>query len=435
MEEFDDALLYTRGDPEKKLEAYMTDIVNAGSKNTLQAKGSSHKSKGRRYKYQIKKEVVDLRSLLIDCAQSIAADDRRTSNELLRQIRDHSSPFGDGEQRLAHYFADGLEARLAGTGSEMQKSLLVKRITASDYLRAYYTYIASSPFVKISNFVSSKLIFYKSEKEKAVRVHIIDFGILYGFQWPTYIQRLAELEGGPLKLRITGIDFPQPGFRPAERVEETGRRLARYAKTFNVPFEFNAIAQNWESIKIEDLKLEKGEFLAVNCLYRAENLPDKTGVGESPRSMVFDLIRKINPDYFIHGVISAAYGVPFFVTRFREALFHYSALYDMLEATIPRDKPERAMLERDIFGKEALNVIACEDWESVGRAETYKQWRKRHLRAGFVQVPFDRELRDSAMYKVKKFYHREFIVDEDDKWLLMAWKGRVMYAISCLQPV
>ncbi|KAI3474101.1 hypothetical protein Pfo_028889 [Paulownia fortunei] len=125
---------------------------------------------------------------------AVAADDCRIANDLLKQIREHSSPFGDGNQRLAHYFADGLEARLAGTGSQMYKAL-----------------------------------------------------------WPTFIQRIAGREGGPPKLKITGIEFPQPGFRPAERVEDTGRRLAHYAKTFSVPFEYNAIAQKWETIKIEDL--------------------------------------------------------------------------------------------------------------------------------------------------------------------------------------
>ncbi|KAJ6670279.1 SCARECROW-LIKE PROTEIN 14, partial [Salix purpurea] len=44
---------------------------------------------------------------------------------------------------------------------------------------------------------------------------------------------------------MTGIDLPNPGFRPAERVEEKGRRLSNYANTFKVPFEFNAMAQNF----------------------------------------------------------------------------------------------------------------------------------------------------------------------------------------------
>ncbi|KAL3623042.1 hypothetical protein CASFOL_031858 [Castilleja foliolosa] len=419
VEEFDDVLLHTVGEHRKKFEAYRTNLRNERSKSKLE------------------NEEIELTSLLINCARSIAVDDHPTAYELLRKIREHSSPLGDGGQRLAHYFADGLEARLSGTGGHMYKALVSKRTTVSDYLKAYYTCIASCPFFTISSFTSNKLIASKSEK--AMRVHVIDFGILYGFQWPAFIQRLAERDGGPPKLRITGIDFPQPGFRPAERIEDTGRHLARYAETFNVPFEYNAIAQKWETIKIEDLKIEKGEFVVVNCMYRADNLQDEiddeTCLEECPRDMVLSLIRKIKPDIFVHGIVNGTYGVPYFVTRFREALFRFSAVYDMLEMNIPRESPERMLIEKGVFGKEALNVIACEGWERVERPESYKQWQMRHLRAGFMPIRLSKKLTDSAAYKVRKFYDRDFVIDVYKQWLLMGWKGRIIYAISCWQPV
>ncbi|GFP91541.1 scarecrow-like protein 9 [Phtheirospermum japonicum] len=435
-EEVDDVWVYTLGGREKEFAANIKDLKNAASKRmqqTGQVEGPNAPNGRHGKKRNGKKIVVDLISLLMNCAQFVAAGDHRSANELLRQIRQHSSPFGDGNQRLAHYFADGLEARLAGTGSEIHAARVHEGMTPSDYMRAYCATLISSSFRRILNFASNRLIMIKSEK--ATKVHIIDFGIFYGFQWPTFIQRVAEREGGPPKLRITGIDFPQPGFQPGERIEDMGRRLARYAKTFNVPFEYNAIAQNWETIKIQDLKIEKGEFVAVNCSYLSKNLVDETDGPESSKNMVLDLIRKINPDIFIHGIVNAAYGVPFFVTRFREVLFHFSALFDMVETILPRERPERMLIERDYFGKEALNVIACEGWERVERPETYKQWQVRHLRAGFMLVPFEKKLIDTIMYMTRKFYHRDFMIVEENKWLLMSWKGRTICAISCWQPV
>ncbi|XP_073134313.1 scarecrow-like protein 9 [Henckelia pumila] len=435
MEEFDNVLLISLGEHGEKFAAYRADLQCAASKGmqcNRKLKGSSGgKSRGK--KQSRKKQVIDLRTLLINCAQAVAADDHRNASELLKQIRQHSSPFGDGNQRLTHYFADGLEARLAGTGSQIHKALVNRRTTAADYLKAYYTYLASSPFRKITNFASNKTIITKSEK--AMRVHVIDFGILYGFQWPTFIQRIAARKGGPPKVRITGIDFPQPGFRPAERIQETGRRLAHYAEKFNVPFEYNAIAQKWETIRMEDLKIDKDEFVVVTCLYRGRNLLDESVAAESPRKMVLNLIRKINPSLFIHGVLNGAYSTPFFVTRFKEVLFHFSALFDMLESNIPREKQERLLIEKDIFGKEALNVIACEGLERVERPETYKQWQVRDLRAGFMHTPFDGEIIKGAIYKVRTCYHKDFVIDEDGHWLLMGWKGRIIYAVSCWKPI
>ncbi|KAJ9180710.1 hypothetical protein P3X46_008923 [Hevea brasiliensis] len=381
-------------------EAFKNAAIKNDQNQNVQSKGSSGR-KGQRKKLNGRKNVVDLRTLLINCAQAVAADDCRRANELLKQVRQHSSPFGDGNQRLAHCFANGLESRLAGTGSQIYKGLVSKRTSATNILKA---------------------------------LHIIDFGILYGFQWPTLIQRLSWRPGGPPNVRITGIDFPQPGFRPAERVEETGRRLATYAKKFNVPFEYSAIAKKWETIKLEELKIDREEVIVVTCFYRARNLLDETVAVDSQKDIVLQLVRKINPDIFIHAITNGAYSAPFFVTRFREALFHFSSLFDMLDTIVPREHQERMLIEKEIIGREALNVVACEGWERVERPETYKQWQVRTLRAGFVQLSFDREIVKRATDKVRTLYHKDFLIDEDGRWLLQGWKGRIIYTLSVWRP-
>ncbi|XVF23917.1 hypothetical protein REPUB_Repub13aG0081400 [Reevesia pubescens] len=407
---------------------------NETSKNVQQngqLKGSTG-GKARRKKQGGKRNVVDLRTLLTHCAQAVATDNRRSANELLKQIRQHSSPMGDGMQRMAHYFVDGLEARLAGSGTQIYTGLITKPTSAADVLKAYHLFLGACPFRKLSNFFSNKTIMNLAEN--AVRLHIIDFGILYGFQWPCLIQRLSSRLGGPPKLRITGIDLPQPGFRPAERVEETGRRLANYAETFKVPFEFHAIAQKWDTIKIEDLKIDSDEVLVVNCMYRLRNILDETVVVESPRNKVLNLVRNMNPDVFIFGIVNGAYSAPFFITRFREALFHYSSLFDMLETNVPRETPELMLIEREIFGWEAMNVIACEGAERIERPETYKQWQDRNMRAGLKQLPLNKEIMKMSKERVDKCYHKDFVIDEDNRWLLQGWKGRIIYALSSWVP-
>lgn len=426
---FDMVLLNCTEKRAADLRERMKQEANKSSQNGQAKSLSTTKSKGKR---QSKKEVVDLRMLLIHCAQSVATDDHRSASELLRQIKQHSLPNGDGSQRLAYCFADGLEARLAGTGSQLYKQLVAKRTTATDMLKAYHLYLAACPFKKVSHFFSNQTIL--NVAEKASRVHIIDFGIYFGFQWPSLIQRLSHREGGPPMLRITGIDVPQPGFRPTERIEETGRRLEDYAKMFDVPFVYQGIAQKWDTIRVEDLNIEKDEVVIVNCLYRFRNLIDETVAVDSPRNRVLKTIREMNPDVFIHGIVNGSYSVPFFVTRFREALFHFSALFDMLETTVPRENEQRLLIERDLFGREALNVIACEGSERVERPETYKQWQVRNLRAGFVQIPLNPDIMKKAKEKVKAIYHKDFVIDEDSHWLLQGWKGRIIYAVSTWKP-
>uniref|UniRef100_A0A453HSR9 Uncharacterized protein n=1 Tax=Aegilops tauschii subsp. strangulata TaxID=200361 RepID=A0A453HSR9_AEGTS len=359
-------------------------------------KGTGKAARGRRGASE-----VDLRTMLIHCAQAVATGDHRGSNELLRQIKQHSSPKGDATQRLAYCFAEGLEARLAGTGSHVYRSLVAKSTSVGEFLRAYKLYMAASSFKK----------------------------------WPGLLQMLAEREGGPPEVRITGIDVPQPGFRPAFQIEETGRRLSKCAQEFGVPFKYHGIPAKLETVHAEDLKIDPYEVLIVTSQYGFSNLMDESVIMDrqdipSPRDMVLTNIRKMRPDVFIDCVVNGTYSAPFFVTRFREALFTYSAQFDMLDATIPRDNDDRLLIERDIFGPCALNVIACEGADRVDRPETYKQWQVRGHRAGLRQVPLSPAVVKLVKDKVKSLYHKDFLIDVDNRWLLQGWKGRVLYAMS-----
>ncbi|XP_017406487.1 scarecrow-like protein 34 [Vigna angularis] len=217
-------------------------VENLGNEhNSLQSgvvKGEERDGgKDRSKKKGRKKETVDLRNLLL-----MYANDIRVATELLMQIRQHSSPFGDASQKVAHYFVNGLDARLVGAssgGHEQFSFLNSQRITATEYLKAYQVFLSSTPFKKFTYFFANTMIMEAAAKSEIV--HIIDFGILYGFLWPILIKFLSNREGGPPKLRIIGIEFPQPGFRPSERIEETGHRLANYCKRYNVPFEYHVV--------------------------------------------------------------------------------------------------------------------------------------------------------------------------------------------------
>ncbi|GAB4824425.1 hypothetical protein Ancab_007310 [Ancistrocladus abbreviatus] len=375
-------------------------------------------------------EVLDLRDLLSRCAQAVSRIDLGIAHELLKQIRQHSSPYGDSMQRVSHYFANGLEERLSGSGA---RKLGSDKVLASDILKATRIYVAAVPFKIMSYYVANKTIATLAGNE--TRLHIIDFGIFLGLQWPCIIYNLSKRDTGPPKLRITGVDFPQPGFRPAERLEETGRCLARYCERFNVPFEYHAVAtKNWGKIKLEDLNINREELLAVNCLYRSQHLFDESVEEKSQRDAFLNLVRKIKPDCFVHGVVNGTFGVPVFTTRFREAFFHYSAFFDVFEATMPREDPGRLLLESKLYGREIWNVIAYEGIQRVERPETYKQWQVRQQRAGFRQLQLDHELLKRARAMVKRNFSEEFVLDEDCNWAVQGWKGRILYAISCWIP-
>jgi len=136
------------------------------------------------------------------------------------------------------------------------------------------------------------------------------------------------------------------------------------------------------------LDIDPDEVLIVNSILHFGNLMDE-GIdtsSPSPRDVVLSNIWKMRPDVFILFITNGTYSSPYFVRRFWEALFHYSAMFDMMDATTPRDRDLRVLVERDLFGQCAQNVIACEGLDRVERPETYKKWQLRNHRAGLIWI-------------------------------------------------
>lgn len=100
---------------------------------------------------------------------------------------------------------------------------------------------------------------------------------------------------------MAGIDSPHPGDDPCLKINETGRRLEAFAKKWNVPFEFVALAGPWESFTARDMNLRDDEVLAV-CSDKLHSLLDESVMATSPREVVLKRIRCMNPKVNICGL-------------------------------------------------------------------------------------------------------------------------------------
>lgn len=132
-------------------------------------------------------------------------------------------------------------------------------------------------------------------------------------------------------------------------------------------------------------------------------------------------------------VINGNHNAPFFMTRFRESINYYSPMFDAMDVSMASDDPNRIELERDFYGREILNIVACEGRDRVQRAEPYRQWQSRTQRAGFSQVP----LKPIIMSKIQAMmasYHKDYGVGEDGGWFLMGWKNQIVRAITVWEP-
>jgi hypothetical protein len=94
--------------------------------------------------------VIDIRRLLISCAQALAVDDHIRARELLKMIKQHASATRDVTQWLAHCFAEGLEARILGIGSQLWRLPMLEYPSTVELLKAYNLYSEACCFVNVT---------------------------------------------------------------------------------------------------------------------------------------------------------------------------------------------------------------------------------------------------------------------------------------------
>ncbi|CAK9224186.1 unnamed protein product [Sphagnum troendelagicum] len=373
----------------------------------------------------------ELNATLLRCAKAIEQKDFKLGAELIGELRKHTTPYGNGPQRVAYYFMEALVAKMSSTGRELYMAITNNRPSAAEMLNAMRSYIDNAPFMQaVHCFANNTLM---EAFKGATRVHVVDYGIMYGIQWPSFMHMLAQRPGGPPHLRITGIDRPQPGFKPLERIQETGHRLARLAKEVGVPFEFHAIADKWETITPAHLFLRKDEVLGVNCALRFRHMMDESIIATSPRTMLLNKIRSMNPKVFVQVVISAGYNLPLFIPRFQEALHHNSVSFDVLEKAMYAEPTERIIFEKEILGRIIFNVVACDGLERVERPGTYREWDTRARQAGFTHLPRNPTI-IAKLRAIFNTFQEDFGIGEDDGWSLAGWKGHILYGFTAWEP-
>jgi hypothetical protein len=141
---------------------------------------------------------------------------------------------------------------------------------------------------------------------------------------------------------------------------------------------------------------------------------------------------------FVTGVENASCNEPFFISRLSNTIKYYSIHFDTLDVvTSSISEKHRIVIEKHIFGRQILNIIACEGTSRVERFESYKQWQRCIQRSGFIQRPLS--LKNTAQKvnyeSILGSYDKRFGIGKDDGWLFIGWKNAIMCAFSTWKPV
>nr|GMD35281.1 scarecrow-like transcription factor PAT1 [Ipomoea batatas] len=364
-----------------------------------------------------------------DIVETVSDNDLLTAQSLMSELWQMVSVSGEPIQRLGAYMLEGLVARLPVSETSIYKSPRCKKPSSFELLSSMHILNEVCPYFKFGYMSANGAIAEAMKDEK--RVHIIDFQIGQGSQWVTLIQAFAARPGGPPEIRITGIDDSTSAYARRGGLSIVGKNLSNLAESFKVPFQFHAVTMPGCTLQLENLTIQRGEALAVNFAFMLHRMPDESvsTSTDNHRDQLLRLVKTLNPKVVTLVEHESQSNSPAFYPRFLEALDYYSAMFESLDMTLPRNHKQRINVEQHCLGRDVVNIIACEGTERVKRHELLDKWKSRFRMAGFSPYPLS-SLVNGTIKTLLENYSDKYRLEERDGALYLGWRNRDLVA-SC----
>ncbi|XP_022771929.1 DELLA protein GAI-like [Durio zibethinus] len=365
---------------------------------------------------------VRLVHTLMACAEAVQQDNLKLADALVNHIGLLAVSQAGAMRKVATYFAEALARRIYRIYP--QDSL---DPSSTDILQMHF--YETCPYLKFAHFTANQAIL--EAFATANTVHVIDFGLKQGMQWPALIQALALRPGGPPAFLLTGIGPPQPDNTDA--LQQVGRKLHQFAETIGVKFKFRGlVANSLADLEPEMLEIRTAEVdaVAVNSVFELHRLLARPGGIEK----VLSSIKALKPKILTAVEQEANHNGPIFLERFTEALHYYSSLFDSLEGSGVAPPNQDLVMSELYLGRQICNVVACEGMDRVERHETLTQWRTRMETAGFSPVHFGSNAYNLVSMLLARFARGDgYRVEENNGCLTLGWHTRPLIATSAWQ--
>ncbi|KDP27929.1 hypothetical protein JCGZ_19009 [Jatropha curcas] len=371
---------------------------------------------------------VELVEFLLASAEKVGNQQYERATRLLNYCDISSSNTGNPVQRVVYYFSEALRERIdVGAGRISSKGF---KKSQSFNLNQQMTILSSAsfachqriPFFQVASFTAIQAIVENMAGEK--RIHVIDLEIRKGVQWSVLMQALSSRHDCPIELlKISAI-----GTTSKQLIDDTGKTLASFAESMNIPFSFKAVMiSDMLDLKEDLLELDTEEAIAIYSEYSLNNFIFAPNRLDS----VMRVLRNISPQIMVVMEVEANNNSPSFVNRFIEALFFYSAYFDCFDACMDRDDPNRMITEMIFFHQGIRNIVANEGEERRVRHVKIDTWRSFFARFGIIEAQISTSSMYQATLMLKKFdCGSSCTLDMNNKSLLIGWKGTPIHSLS-----
>ncbi|XP_076887945.1 scarecrow-like protein 18 [Bidens hawaiensis] len=373
--------------------------------------------------------------LLLTCARYISQTNFTAAHRIATILSANSSPSGDSSERLIHSFTKALSLRLHPPSPNNNNI-----ITENDDAILHASYLSLNqvtPFIRFSHLTANQAILEAIDQSHHNNIHILDFDIMHGFQWPPLMQAIADRHPPPtLRITATGTNI--------NHLRITGDRLAKFAHSLGLTFRFfplllphtnnnndnmNDEAETVNAIinRLSAVLILPNETLAVNCvLYLHRFL-----VNRDKLCLLLRKIKSMNPKVVTLAENEANHNNSIFISRFNEALNYYTAVFDSLEATLPPNSRERAEVEQVWFGREIADIVAAEGEHRRARHERFLSWEMMMRIAGFQNVRLSPFALTQAKLLLRLHYPSQgYNLEVVNDCFFLGWQNQPLFSVS-----
>ncbi|KAL3840777.1 hypothetical protein ACJIZ3_025368 [Penstemon smallii] len=364
--------------------------------------------------------------LLNPCAAAITARNPSRVQHFLYVLHDLASLNGDANHRLAFHGLRALTHHLStapGTGFSSSTSGNNFGSSNPKFFRdSLIKFNDINPWFRIPNNVANTSILQiLGEQTNQTNLHILDVGVSHGVQWPTLLEELTRLAGGPPPLvRLTVVSPPtnDTPFANGPPNYDFSSKLLGFAEKMNINLQINKLENfHLQNLNSQVINSSPEETLVICAQFRLHNLnhsnPDE-------RTEFLRVLRNLQPKGVIlseNNTDCSCGNCGDFATGFSRRV---ECLWRFLDSTSAaykgRESDERRMMEA-----EAAKVLI-----NVGEMNERKEkWCERMKSAGFKGELFGEETIDGAKALLRKYDGNwEIRVEEKDGCVGLWWKGQ-----------
>ncbi|ERN02773.1 hypothetical protein AMTR_s00086p00066190 [Amborella trichopoda] len=374
--------------------------------------------------------------VLVECAMAIETQDSTRTQHLLWVLNELSSPYGDTDQKLAAAFLQALFCKVTDSGRKTHRNLVAaaeKMYTFESTRRMMLRFQEVSPWTTFGHVAANGALIEAMNGEN--RIHIVDISGTYCTQWPTLLEALATRSDDTPHVRITHVlsSVGPAGHRVSR---EIGARMEKFARLMGVPFNFSSLhVAEIEALNHENLKLQEGEVLAINCIFSLHK------VGPTSRDTAVSALRRLDPRVLTlveEEVDLDSDRGQGFAAWLGECVRFFRAYLESLDESFPKASEERLMLER-AMARAAVDLVACPADESRERRERSGWWARRMRACGFGPVGFSDDVLDDMRALLRRYREGWSMGlgradDEAGSGVYLEWKEEPMVWASAWKP-